>query len=167
MLIGHQDDISIPPGTVKRWNQSPLEAHFDKKYFWDRGLIDDDEIIEALKQMLTRPNQPLESTHQYNVATISQYLLEIFHENSIFSIIDDGVLSIRHIYGSIFALPSADEETYSDIFIEIRAEDRHGSAPLKHTIINIGIICYLVTSIEMHEYDLDIGMKTLFFFNQL
>ncbi|KAI0954058.1 hypothetical protein AcW1_006673 [Taiwanofungus camphoratus] len=151
LLTAHQDVVPVNPDTYDDWRYPPYSGHFDGKYIWGRGAVDDKSgligimaSVELLLERNFRPTRSLviafgideESSGTQGGLELGKYLLSKYGENAFAMLVDEGG-TIEKQYGGVFALPAIAEKGYLDVQVELTTPGGHSSIPPPHTAIGI------------------------------
>ncbi|EJT98482.1 carboxypeptidase S [Dacryopinax primogenitus] len=160
MLTGHQDVVPVEPQTYDQWTHPPFSGYFDGEWIWGRGSCDDKgglmAIMIAMETLLKKGFVPKrtvllafgfdeEVSGMRGAASIGNFLLETYGENSMAMLIDEGA-GYSEIMGAMYAAPGVGEKGAIDARLAVKTKGGHSSTPPKHT--GIGILSSLVTSVE-------------------
>lgn len=154
MFMGHQDVVSIVPGTENDWEHDPFSGYTDDTYIWGRGAIDMKEILtaklEAVEYVLAR-GQKLrrtlmfamgedEESNQYGSRKLAALLAERGVELEF--LVDEGDCTV--LDGADYSAPGvrllkADlaEKGYSDVRLTARSKGGHSSNPYGGTSLEV------------------------------
>ncbi|KAK7060895.1 hypothetical protein VNI00_000628 [Paramarasmius palmivorus] len=168
LLAAHQDVVPVDPKTVDEWTHPPYSGHFDGERIWGRGASDDKSgligSLTAIESLLERGFQPVrtivlaygfdeEASGREGAQSLGKAMLEIYGENSIAFVVDEGGGFAKQ-YGTVFATPGIAEKGYLDTRVEVSSPGGHSSVPPSHT--SIGILSRLLVEFEDHPYDVQL-----------
>ncbi|KAJ7056190.1 hypothetical protein C8F01DRAFT_377331 [Mycena amicta] len=160
LLMGHYDVVPVAPLSVDQWTFPPYSGHFDGKYVWGRGSIDDKSgvigimtAIEVLLEKNFKPTQTVvlsfgfdeESGGEQGARYLALALLERFGPNSFAMILDEGAGYIEQ-FGAVFAAPGVAEKGFANVNIEVQTPGGHSSVPPEHT--SIGMLAAMIVHLE-------------------
>lgn len=150
MLMGHQDVVSVVPGTEDNWTHGAFSGDVDDTYVWGRGAIDMKDqvtgILEAaeyalahgwhLRRSIILAFGQDEETNQFGARALGQELkrrgveLEFLVDEGDYRIVDSAE------YGAPgFHLMHADlaEKGYADVVLRTQSAGGHSSNPFGGT----------------------------------
>lgn len=84
--------------------------------------------------------------YEYGASKLAQRIQELYGNNSIAIVIDEGAIGIVKQFGRTFAIPQAGEKGYFDAELTVHVPGGHSSIPPKHT--SIGILAEAITVLE-------------------
>ena len=164
MLAAHQD--VVPVADASTWTYPPFSAHFDGEWLWGRGSGDDKDsmtaLMSALESLLASGWTPRrtvllafgfdeECSGYRGAATIGEHLTEVYGDNGIAIVLDEGGAGLLPVGDTLYALPAITEKGHVDIWFKLQVAGGHSSIPLSHT--GIGIMSEIVTLLEAHPYE--------------
>lgn len=150
MFMGHQDVVSVVPGTEEDWSQGAFSGAVDETYIWGRGAIDmKDQVVgelEAVEYALAHGWQLRrtlilafgqdEETTQLGAKQLAETLAE--RGVQLEFLVDEG--DYRIVDGGEYGAPGtwlmhADllEKGYADIRLTVRSAGGHSSNPFGGT----------------------------------
>ncbi|KAM0750795.1 carboxypeptidase S [Meredithblackwellia eburnea MCA 4105] len=165
MLMAHLDTVPVPHATLDYWTHPPWSGHYDGKYVYGRGSVDCKNtasgILEAITLLISggfTPRRTIivafgfdeESKGLEGAGHIAPYLEEVYGQDGIAFVVDEGGLGIGEMYGTGFALPATGEKGYVDVNFTLHTPGGHSSIPPPHT--SIGILSEIVHSFESAPY---------------
>lgn len=168
LLTAHQDVVPVPPETARKWKHPPFEAFYDEKsgYLSGRGVSDCKNLLigllEAVEILLDdgtfKPKRTIvlgfgydEEAQGQGAQHINDHLLEIYGEESILMIVDEGDDGYFTQQGLNIIAPAVGEKGYLDLFIELNTPGGHSSIPPVHS--GIGLMSLLVAQIEHTQFE--------------
>lgn len=165
LLTAHQDVVPVEETTIDEWHHGPFSGDYDGKYIWGRGTIDNKGIlisimstIETLLDNRFRPERGIvlafgfdeEIGGRKGANYINDYLLELYGENGIAILVDEGGGAI-FAYGSAVLIPSTSEKGLLNVGIEVNSIGGHSSQPPDHT--SIGLVSKLLVALEDNPFE--------------
>lgn len=168
LLMGHQDVVPVDPKTVDQWKQPPFSGKYDGTWVWGRGSGDDKSglvgilaTIESLVQRDFKPRRTIvlsfgfdeEVSGPRGAKPLSQRILEIYGEDGVAMIVDEGDTAGSAVTdkGVAIARPAVGEKGYMDVVIELKTPGGHSSVPPTHT--SIGLLSRIVVDFEEHPHE--------------
>lgn len=154
MFMGHQDVVSVIPGTEDDWEHDAFEGYVDDTYVWGRGAIDMKEILAAkfeaveyalahgwqFKRTLLIASGEDEESNQLGIKRIAAALQERGVEVEF--LVDEGDSEVHD--GADYGAPGtwimhADiaEKGYSDVVLTARSKGGHSSNPFGGTSLEV------------------------------
>ncbi|KIY52185.1 carboxypeptidase S [Fistulina hepatica ATCC 64428] len=164
LLTAHQDVVPVLPATVDEWEHPPYSGYFDGLKIWGRGSSDDKSglisIMNTLEVLLEKGFKPTrgivlafgfdeESSGTLGAGTLGPVLLEMFGENGLVFIVDEGG-GFSETFGAVVATPGIAEKGSMDVKVEVHSPGGHSSVPPSHT--TIGILGKLLTEYEANPF---------------
>lgn len=167
MFAAHQDTVPVEKTTINDWKYPPFDAHFDGKFIWGRGSLDDKNmligILQTLEYLLSNepdfsPKRTIlfavgcdeEASGRYGAQFLRDTILKRYGNYGIYSIIDEGVVGIRNMSNVLISAPSITEKGYLNMNFEITTQGGHSSVPPDHT--SIGIAAQLINLLELDKF---------------
>ncbi|KAK0120222.1 hypothetical protein ONS95_011628 [Cadophora gregata] len=167
VLMAHTDVVPAPDETFDRWTHPPFSGHYDGKYIWGRGSEDDKSnvvaILSAIDSLLISGFEPNRTVvfaigfdeeggapGGYGARCLAERLLEIYGEDGVELIFDEGIPGIEEHFGTEFALPTTAEKGYLDVVVTVDTAGGHSSTPPDHTAI--GYLARIIQAIEDHPF---------------
>lgn len=164
LLLAHQD--VVPVADVSTWTHPPFDAVYDGEWLWGRGSSDDKNsltaLMSALEALLSNPDwSPTrtiivafgfdeECSGYRGAGKIGEHLTEVYGDDSIAIILDEGGLGLLQVDDALYALPAVMEKGHVDIWFELHVQGGHSSIPFPHT--GIGIMSEIVGVLEANPY---------------
>ena len=164
LLAAHQDVVPVEDESA--WTYPPFSAHYDGRWLWGRGSIDDKSSLTGIMSVLEtlfadgrwQPRRTIivalgideECTGLYGAGRIGKHLTERYGDNGLALIVDEGGLGMLQIDDVLYALPSVMERGHLDVWFELHVPGGHSSVPPPHT--GIGIMSEIVTRLEANPY---------------
>lgn len=148
--------------TLQEWTNPPFSGHFDGKFINGRGASDCKNnviaILSSITALLSQGFQPRRTVliafgfdeetgiYQYGASALAARIQQIYGNNSLAIVIDEGAIGIVKQFGQTFAIPQAGEKGYFDAELTIHVPGGHSSIPPRHT--SIGILADAITVLE-------------------
>lgn len=170
LLMAHQDAVPVEPGTERDWKYLPFSGHWDGKYVWGRGAIDNKsnliaymEAVEALLGAGFWPNRTVilafgfdeEISGSQGAKQIAQHLLQRYSKRGIAAIIDEGSGVLRSWWGSEAAFVGVAEKGYLDIEISVHMPSGHSSLPPEDN--SITVMAELIRVLKANKFDTELS----------
>ncbi|KZT27873.1 Zn-dependent exopeptidase [Neolentinus lepideus HHB14362 ss-1] len=166
LLTAHQDVVPVEPSTVDQWEHPPYSGHYDGKWIWGRGSVDDK--ADLITQLITVdtllkhgfvPARTVvlaygideEASGEEGAGKLGGYLEETYGKDGFAMLIDEGG-GVKDLAGGevIMAAPDVSEKGYLDVGIRINTVGGHSSIPPAHT--SIGMLASMIVEIESHAH---------------
>lgn len=167
MLMGHQDVVSVVPGTEGDWGHGAFSGDVDDTYVWGRGAIDMKDqvtgILEAVEYALAhgwRLRRTIvlafgqdEETNQFGAHALGQELERRGVELEF--LVDEGdyrIVSSAEYGAPGFHLMHADlaEKGYADVVLRAKSAGGHSSNPFGGT--SLGVLSQAIARICAIEW---------------
>ncbi|KAG7192352.1 uncharacterized protein KQ657_001750 [Scheffersomyces spartinae] len=163
LLTAHQDVVPVPPETEAKWHHPAFDAFYDEEtgYVTARGVSDCKNLLigllEAVETLLEegtfQPKRTIilgfgydEESRGEGALHIHDHLIQVYGEDSILMIVDEGNDGYFVEQGLNIIAPSVGEKGYLDLSIQLNTPGGHSSIPPAHT--GIGLMSLLVAQIE-------------------
>lgn len=167
LFAAHQDVVPVERKTWDSWKHEPFSGDWDGQFLWGRGSFDDKNmligILQAFEYILQnepdfKPERSFilasgsdeEASGRYGAKYLNEALLEKYGQDSIYSIIDEGVVGIREVDGVMIAAPGTGEKGFINLIFDIHTPGGHSSVPPDHT--SIGIAADIIHDIELSKF---------------
>ncbi|KUJ12530.1 Gly-Xaa carboxypeptidase [Mollisia scopiformis] len=167
VFMAHSDVVPASDSTSDRWTHPPFSGHYDGKFIWGRGSADDKcnviaklSAFEALLEVDFKPSRTVilalgfdeegGAEGGYGARCLADRLLQVYGENGVEMILDEGNVAIRNQWGTSFATPGSAEKGYVDISVTIDVDGGHSSTPPDHT--SIGYLAQVIQKIEENQF---------------
>ncbi|KAH9206171.1 Gly-Xaa carboxypeptidase [Leptodontidium sp. 2 PMI_412] len=167
VFMAHTDVVPAPEATSDRWTYPPFSGHYDGDFIWGRGSEDDKSnviaILSAIDALLKAGFEPQRTVvfavgfdeeggaeGGYGARCLAERLLEIYGEDGVELIFDEGIPGIEKHFGTEFALPATAEKGYLDVVLTIDTTGGHSSTPPNHTAI--GYLARIIQAIEDNPF---------------
>ncbi|KAG4439432.1 hypothetical protein IFR05_005079 [Cadophora sp. M221] len=167
VFMAHTDVVPAPEATSDRWTYPPFSGHYDGEFIWGRGSEDDKStviaVLSAIDALLKVGFEPQRTVvfavgfdeeggaeGGYGARCLADRLLEIYGEDGVELILDEGIPGIEKHFGTEFALPATAEKGYLDVVLTINTAGGHSSTPPDHTAI--GYLARIIQAIEDNPF---------------
>ncbi|KAF4621523.1 hypothetical protein G7Y89_g14552 [Cudoniella acicularis] len=167
LFMAHSDVVPAPESTLDRWTYPPFSGHYDGEYIWGRGSEDDKSnliaILTAIDCLLNANFKPRRTVivavgfdeeggapGGYGARSLAAHLLDVYGEDGMEIILDEGIASIEEHFGTEFALPATAEKGYLDVCVTVDTQGGHSSTPPDHT--SIGYLANIIQEIEKNPF---------------
>ncbi|KAF3395174.1 hypothetical protein DPV78_009156 [Talaromyces pinophilus] len=164
VFTAHQD--VVPVQVEATWKYPPFEPFYDGQFLWGRGVADCKNnligILSAVEYLFGqekwKPRRTIilafgfdEEIGGWNGAShIAAELENIWGQNGIEFILDEGGMGLVTLGNAIYALPAVHEKSYLDVYLHLEIEGGHSSKPPPHS--GIGIMSEIAVALEAHPY---------------
>ncbi|KAJ3990126.1 hypothetical protein F5890DRAFT_1399401 [Lentinula detonsa] len=176
LLAAHQDVVPVNPETLDTWTHPPYSGFYDAEtgIIWGRGASDDKAslagimlTLETLIEKGWTPKRTVvlafgfdeEASGIHGAKTIGKALDEIYGQDGLAFIVDEGGKWFKDVYGTIFATPGVAEKGHADIKVEVTSPGGHSSVPPVHT--TIGYLASIITELENNPFPVELARDTV------